>query len=51
MNKAKAHIIRVSKDYPKRLIMEADTPYHAYISLKTKYSVSKNRQDFTKLDK
>ena len=51
MKKAKAYMVRVSKDYPKRLIMEADTPYQAYTALKTKYSVAKNHQDFTKLDK
>ena len=36
MKKAKAHMVRVSKDYLKRLIMEADTPYQAYAALKTK---------------
>ena len=51
MKKAKAHMVRVTKEYPKRLVMDASTPYEAYIALKTKYSVAKNRQDFTKLDK
>ena len=51
MKKAKAHMVRVTKEYPKRLVMDATTPYEAYIALKTKYSVAKNRQDFTKLDK
>ena len=51
MKKAKAHMVRVTKEYPKRLVMDANTPYEAYIALKTKYSVAKNRQDFTKLDK
>jgi len=50
MKKGKAHMVQESKDYPKRLIMEADTPYKAHTALKTKYSVAKNRQDFTKLD-
>ena len=50
--KAKAHLVRVTKDFPKRLVMEATTPCEAYMALKTKYSVVKNRQDFTKqLDK
>ena len=51
MKKAKAHMVRVSKEFPKRLVMDADTPYEAWVALKTKYSVAKNRQDFTKLDK
>ena len=50
MKRSKAHIVRVTEDFPKRLVMEADTPYKAYLALKTKYSVAKNRQDFTKLD-
>ena len=51
MKKATAHMVRVTKDFPKRLVMEANTPYEAYVALKTKYSVAKNREDFTKLDK
>ena len=50
MKKAKAHMVRVTKEYPRRLVMNADTPYEAYASLKSKYSVAKNRQDFTTLD-
>ena len=50
MKKAKAHMVRVTKEYPRRLVMNADTPFEAYASLKSKYSVAKNRQDFTTLD-
>ena len=50
MKKAKAHMVRVTKDYPRRLVMNAETPYKAYAQLKAKYSVVKNRQDFTLLD-
>jgi len=51
MKKAKAHMVKVTKDFPKRLVMGATTPYEAYVALKTKYSVAKNRQDFVQLDK
>ena len=51
MKKAKAHMVKVTKEYPKRLIMEADTPYEARMALKNKYSFAKNRHDFTSLDK
>ena len=52
MRKAKAHMVMVTKDFPKRLVIEATTtPYGAYAALKTKYSVAKNRQDFVRLDK
>ena len=51
MKKAKALMARVSRDYPRRLMMEAGTPHQTYAALKTKYSVAKNRQDFTKLGK
>ena len=51
MKKAKAHMVKVTKDFPKRLVMEATTPYEAYAALKTKYSVAKNRQDFVRLDR
>ena len=51
VKKAKAHMVRASKHFPKRLIMESNTPYQAHVALKTKCSVSKNRHDFTKLDK
>ena len=51
MKNAKAHMVRVTKDFPKRLVMEAEMPNEAYAALKAKYSVSKNKQDFTKLDK
>ena len=49
MKKAKAHdLVRATKEYPKRLVMNADMlPYKAYAQLKAKYSVAKNRQDFT----
>ena len=50
MKKAKAHMVRVTKDFARRLVMNADTPYEAYEELKKKYSVAKNRQDFTTLD-
>ena len=50
MKKAKAHMVRVTKEYPRRLVMNADTPYEAYVAMKSKYSVAKNRQDFTTLD-
>ena len=40
MKKAKSHMVRVSKDYPKCLVMDAETPYEAYVALKTKYSVA-----------
>ena len=49
--KAKAHMVRASNDYLKRLIMEVDTPYQACNDLKTKNSVAKNRQDFKNLGK
>ena len=48
--KAKAHMVRVTKGYPRRLAMNAETPYEAYAQLGAKYSVVKNRQDFTLLD-
>ena len=51
MKKAKAHMVKVTKDFPKRLVMDATTPYEAYAALKTKYSVAKNRQDFVRLDR
>ena len=51
MKKAKAHMVKVTKGYAKRLVMDAKTPYEAYAALKEKYSVAKVRQDFTKLDK
>ena len=51
MKKAKAHMVKVTKDFPKRLVMEATTPYEAYAALKTKYSVAKNRNDFVRLDR
>jgi len=51
MKKAKAHMVKVTKDFPKHLVMGATTPYKAYVALKTKYSVAKNRQDFVRLDK
>ena len=35
--KAKARMFRVSKDHPKMLIVEADTPYQAREELKTKH--------------
>ena len=50
MKKAKAHMVKVTKGYAKRLVMDASTPYEAYAALKKKYSVSKVLQDFTKLD-
>ena len=50
MKKAKAHMVRVMKEYPRRLVMNAETPYEAYAALKAKYSMAKNRQDFTTLD-
>ena len=50
MKKAKAHMVKVTKGYAKRLVMDAKTPYEAYSALKKKYSVSKVLQDFTKLD-
>lgn len=31
--------------------MEATTPYEVYVTLKTKYSVAKNRQDFVRLNR
>ena len=34
MKKAKAHMVRVTKDFPKRLVMEAETPYEAYDGVK-----------------
>ena len=37
MKKAKARMVRESKYYPKRLIMEADTSYEAFTALKTKH--------------
>ena len=43
-------MVRVTKDYPRRLVTNAETPYKAYAALKTNYSVAKNRQDFTMLD-
>ena len=43
-------MVIVTNDFPKRLVMETDTPYKAYSALKTKYFVAKNRQDFTKFD-
>ena len=51
MKKAKAHMVRVTKGYPQRLALEASTPYEAYKALKEKYSVSRNRVEFCKLDK
>ena len=33
MKKAKAHMVKVTKEYPKRLIMEAETPHEAYLAL------------------
>ena len=51
MKKAKSHFVRVSNDHPKRFIVEAYSSFQACVALKTKYSVSKNYQDFTKLDK
>ena len=50
MKKAKAHMVRVTKDFARRLVMNADTPYKAYEELKKKYSVAKNQQDLTTLD-
>lgn len=44
-------MVRVSKDLPKSLIMQAGTPHEVRTTLKTKYLVSKNHQDFTNLDK
>ena len=44
-------MVRVSKNCPKKLNMEVDTPCQAHATLKIKHSVAKNRRDFTKLDK
>ena len=50
MKKVKAHMmLRVTKEYPRRLMMNADTPYEAYAAMKLKYSVPKNRQDLQHL--
>ena len=51
MKKAKAHMVKVTKDFPNCLVMDATTPYEAYAALKVKYSVAKNRQDFVRLDR
>ncbi len=32
VKKAKPHMVKETMDYPKRLIMEADTPYEAYLA-------------------
>ena len=41
--RAKSHMVRVTKDFPKISVMEADTLYEAYLALKTKYFVTNNR--------
>ena len=51
IKKDKAHMVRSSNYYPKRMIVEADTPYQARAALKTKYSFAKNLQNFAKLYK
>ena len=51
MKKAELHMVKVTKDFPKRLVMGAMPPYKVYVALKTKFPVAKNRQDFVRLDK
>ena len=52
MKKAKAYdLVRAPmKEYPSRLVMNADMPYKVYAQLKAKHLVAKNRQDFTTFD-
>ena len=49
MKKAKTHMVHVSQEYPRRLVMTALTPREAYIAWKGTYFVAKNREDFTNL--
>lgn len=52
MKKAKAHMARVSDEFPHRLIVNASTPYEAYVALKSKYYVSEaDMFDFFTLDR
>ena len=51
MKKAKAHMACVSKNYPKGRVKDAMTSFEAYSALKHKYSIAKNQEYFTKLDK
>lgn len=47
MKKAKAHMVKVTKAYPKRLVIEAEMPYEVYIALKNKLSFASNRHNLT----
>ena len=44
-------MVKVSKEYPKRLVMDADTLYKSCVALKMKYSFAKKHHGFTSLDK
>ena len=50
INKSKAHVVRVSKDFPKRLIMKIETPHEARVDFKIKHLVAKNFKDVKNLD-
>jgi len=50
MNKAKAIIVRGTKELPNMLVKDTKTPYEALTKLQEKYKVKKVREDFDKLD-
>ena len=50
MKKAKAIIVRGTKELPNMLVKDAKTPYEALAKLQEKYKVKKVREDFDKLD-
>ena len=49
--KSKAHVVKETRHYAKRLVMGVYIPYEVCIVLKEKYAVSKSRQEFSKLHK
>lgn len=50
MKRAKAILVRGTKDLPNMLVKEGDTPFKAFSALQEKYKVKKVREDFDKLD-
>ena len=50
MKKAKAILVRGTKDLPNMYVKDASTPFEAFAALQEKYKVKKVREDFDKLD-
>ena len=50
MKKAKAILVRATKDLPNMIVKETETPYEAIEKLRHKYAVKNVREDFDTLD-